>query len=58
MANGAVKEIKSGYIMPSPQKESKTCEYCPYAHICLKKANDILPRAKDEVKLSSFEEGK
>ena len=58
VANQAVKEIKAGNIIPSPLEGNTMCNYCPYAHICLKKANNIKPRAKDEVKTSSFEEEK
>jgi len=58
VANQAVKEIKAGNIIPSPLEGNTMCNYCPYAHICLKKANNIKPRAKDEVKISSFEEEK
>lgn len=58
VANNAVKEIKSAFIAPSPLEGNTTCKYCPYAQVCLKKANNIKSRAKDEVKIGSFEEEK
>ena len=52
----AVDEIKSGYIKPSPCEVTKPCEYCPYAHICLRDANNIQYRKTNVINLSSFEE--
>lgn len=52
----AVDEIKSGYIMPSPSDVSKPCEFCPYAHVCMKSSNDIEYRKSGKINLTSFKE--
>ncbi len=56
VSENAVKEMRSGYIAPTPSDVSKPCEYCPYIHVCLKKSNDIEYRKSNKVNLSSFEE--
>ena len=56
VSENAVEEIKSGYIKPTPSEISKSCEYCPYAAICLKSANGIQYRNTNKIKLESFKE--
>lgn len=57
VSENAVEEIKSGYIKPSPCEASKSCDYCPYVHLCLKNSNNIAYRQTKKVNLSSFKEG-
>jgi len=50
----AVDEIKSGYIKPTPSEISKPCEYCEYAHICLKDCSNIQYRQALKINPDSF----
>lgn len=53
----AIKEIKSGYIMPSPIKfneQTNSCTYCPYLAVCRKNSMQINMRNKLKTDLSSF----
>jgi len=52
----AVDEIKAGYIKPSPSDVSKHCEYCEYAHICLRNSNGVKYRQAATIDLESFKE--
>ena len=54
LSNNAIKEIKSGYIEPTPSSLSKPCEYCPYAHICMRATNGIKYRQSKKILPSSF----
>lgn len=51
---GAVEEIKSGYIKPSPSEISNMCVFCPYVHICMRSTSNIDYRSAGEVSLNSF----
>lgn len=56
VSNLAVKEIKQGYIEPTPTAVSSPCEYCAYSHICMKRSKNILERGDNTVTLESFKE--
>ena len=53
----AVDEIKSGFIGATPSEVSKPCEYCEYAHICLKDCSNIQNRQALKINLDSFKRG-
>ena len=53
----AVDEMKSGFIKPTPSDISKTCEYCEYAHICLKDCSNVQYRQSLKINLDSFKRG-
>lgn len=52
----AVEEIKQGYIKPSPSEVSEICNYCPYAHLCLKDCSIRCNRPASKVDIASFKE--
>lgn len=54
LSNNAIKEIKSGYIEPTPSDISNPCEYCPYVHICMRSTNGIKNRRAKKIMPSSF----
>ena len=56
VSENAVDEIKSGYIKPTPSEVSKSCDFCPYGHVCLKNSNNIKYRKAEKVNLESFKE--
>lgn len=56
VSENAVDEIKSGYIAPNPSDVSKPCEYCPYAHVCMRSSSNIDYRKSSKVNLESFKE--
>lgn len=55
LASKAVEEMQVKNISPSPV-EDKICKYCPYAQICLRKANCIKTRSNLSVNKDSFRE--
>lgn len=57
LSTNAVDEIKSGYILPSPSKVSSPCEWCEYAHICMRNTTGIKERGISKVNAESFKEG-
>ncbi len=57
LSENAIDEIKSGYIKPCPIDIGKVCDFCPYAHVCMKASNDIKYRAPQVVNLESFKRG-
>lgn len=52
----AIDEIRSGFIKPTPSKETEFCQYCPYSQICLKDSKGVKYRKTKSVKQESFEE--
>lgn len=56
VSENAVDEIKSGFICPTPSGISKPCEYCSYAHICLRNSNNLEYRKVKKIDLDSFKE--
>ena len=57
VSENAIEEIKSGYIKPSPVDIGKICDYCPYAHVCMRRSNDVKYRESQAVNLDSFKRG-
>ncbi len=55
ISNGAVDEIRAGFVSPTPLDYKNPCSYCPYKQICLKTSNNIANRITDKVDLSSFD---
>ncbi|MBR2969720.1 MAG: PD-(D/E)XK nuclease family protein [Clostridia bacterium] len=53
---GAVDEIRSGFISPSPSGISKPCDYCPYMQICMRKSEGIDYREDHHIVPDSFKE--
>ncbi|MEG1646007.1 MAG: PD-(D/E)XK nuclease family protein [Clostridia bacterium] len=48
----AFKEIKAGYIAPSPTKDA--CKYCEYSNICQKFTGKISPREFDAISIQNL----
>ncbi len=57
VSNQAISEIKSGFILPSPNDVNDYCESCPYLQICLRTSNNVSCRKSQKITIDKFKGG-